>query len=82
MVRLQILLDDVDARALRLRAAEEGRPMAELVREGVDRVLGSRGGPARDERKRRAVAAAGRFRSGTRDLGTDHDAHLASAFSE
>jgi Arc/MetJ-type ribon-helix-helix transcriptional regulator len=33
------------------------------------------------ERRRRAIAAAGRFRSGTPDLSTEHDAHLEDAYA-
>lgn len=32
------------------------------------------------ERRRRAIAAAGRFRSGTADLSTDHDKYLEDAY--
>ena len=32
------------------------------------------------ERRRRAIAAAGRFRSGTPDLSTDHDKYLEDAY--
>jgi Arc/MetJ-type ribon-helix-helix transcriptional regulator len=33
------------------------------------------------ERRRRAIAAAGRFRSGTNDLSTEHDARLEEAYA-
>jgi Arc/MetJ-type ribon-helix-helix transcriptional regulator len=33
------------------------------------------------ERRRRAIAAAGRFRSGTHDLSTEHDARLEEAYA-
>jgi Arc/MetJ-type ribon-helix-helix transcriptional regulator len=33
------------------------------------------------ERRRRAIAAAGRFRSGTHDLSTGHDARLEEAYA-
>ena len=32
------------------------------------------------ERRRRAIEAAGKFRSGTPDLSSDHDRHLEEAF--
>jgi len=34
------------------------------------------------ERRRRALAAAGRFHSGTADLSSDHDRYLDEAFAE
>jgi len=33
-----------------------------------------------EERRKRALAAAGRFSSGLRDLSTEHDKYLAEAF--
>ncbi len=33
-----------------------------------------------EERKRRAIAAAGRFRSGLANLSTDHDHYLTEAY--
>jgi len=33
------------------------------------------------ERRRRAIATAGRFRSGIPDLSTEHDAHLEEAYA-
>ncbi len=55
------------------------------VREGSARY----GEPARSireitdgaERRRRAIAAAGRFRSGAPDLSTEHDGYLEDAYS-
>jgi hypothetical protein len=35
-----------------------------------------------EERHKRALDAAGRFRSGLRDLSTEHDKYLEEAFSE
>ena len=51
--------------------------MADMVREGVDLLLAS---DEREQLKRQSLDAAGRFRSGSPDLGTAHDAHLGDAF--
>ena len=51
--------------------------MADMVREGVDLLLAS---DEREQLKRQSLDAAGRFRSGSQDLGTAHDAHLGDAF--
>jgi hypothetical protein len=56
--------------------------MAELIRDGVDAVLRERGVANRDAVKARSLAALGRFKSATRDLGFGHDTHLADAFEE
>lgn len=80
MVRTQILLTEAQAQRLREQAAAEGRSMADLVRDSVDAMLEARAGGGRHHAKARALAAAGRFRSGVRDLGTRHDEHLADAW--
>jgi hypothetical protein len=56
--------------------------MAELIRRGVDALLRSKAPMGREEKKRRALAAVGRFRSGISDLSVDHDRYLAEAFTE
>jgi len=77
VVRTQILLSPDQLRALKIRAARQGRSMADLVREGVDLLLAS---DEREQLKRRSLEAAGRFRSGITDMGTAHDVHLDDAF--
>ena len=54
--------------------------MADLVRESVSEYLARRHVVDRDKVARRALALAGRYRSGCRDLAEDHDAHLDEAF--
>lgn len=80
MVRTQIQLTDAQARGLKALAASEGRSMAELIRDGVDALLRARGVVDREAIKARSVAALGRFKSGTRHLGSRHDEHVADAF--
>ena len=82
MIRTQIQLTEEQARALRKRAADEGRSMADLVRDGVDRLLVDRGVQDKEAAKRRSIAALGRFRSGMTDLGSAHDRHLGDAIDE
>ncbi len=82
MIRTQIQLSEAQMRALRRLAAARERSLAELVREGVDLLLRSSGGVDPEERKNRALAAAGRFRSGTADLSSEHDRYLAEAYKE
>ena len=80
MVRTQIQLTDVQAGALKVLAAAEGRSMADLVRDGVEAILHARGAVDRGTIKARSLAAVGRFKSTVRDLGARHDDHLADAF--
>ncbi|RPI97690.1 MAG: CopG family transcriptional regulator [Candidatus Aminicenantes bacterium] len=66
------------------------RPTEETAAGGVIREGSARyGAPApsfqemtdKTERRRRAIAAAGRFRSGAPDLSTDHDKYLDEAYA-
>jgi len=52
--------------------------MAALVRDAVDELLAKRRGVPEAEVRRRAIAAAGRFRSAHDDLSERHDAYLAT----
>jgi hypothetical protein len=80
MVRTQIQLTERQTQRLKALAKERGVSMAELIRESVDKLLESPAVIDREERKRRAIAVAGRFRSGLTDLGVNHDEYLAEAY--
>jgi len=83
MIRMQIQLTDQQLSLLRHEAAERGTSVAALVRDAVDRALKR---PARgaslEERKRRAIAAAGRFHSGLGDVSARHDDYFADSIEE
>jgi len=72
MIRTQIQLTEEQARRLKKLAGAHGRSIAELVRDGVERVLESTGG-SRRERMLQAARIFGRFRSRTPDLSARHD---------
>ena len=80
-VRTQIQLTEEQARALKARARDEERSMADLVRESVSEYLVRR--PARDRRAllARARALTGQFHSGYPDVAENHDRHLDEAFN-
>ncbi|HUI58553.1 MAG TPA: CopG family transcriptional regulator [Bryobacteraceae bacterium] len=80
MVRTQVQLTDGQLKALRNAAAETGRSVAELIRQGVDQYLAGRSELGREERIERAIRVAGQFSSGLSDVGTKHDKHLTEAF--
>lgn len=83
MVRTQIQLTERQARELKRVAAREGISMAEVIRRAVDEKIRERAGEAPwDERVRRALAAAGKFRSGAKDVAERHDAYLADAYGK
>ena len=73
MVRTQVRLTEEQTKALRKMAAVRRVSMAELVRQGVDEMLRSSTAIDADEKRKRALAAAGRYRSGRRDGSSAHD---------
>jgi hypothetical protein len=82
MIRTQIQLTERQTQRLKALAKERGVSMAELIRQSVDKLLDSREMLDWEDRKRRAIAAAGKFRSGLPDLATNHDRYLAEAYEE
>jgi len=82
MIRTQIQLSEEQMKSLKRLAAERQVSVAELVRQGVDVVLGAAAGERMEEKRRRAISVAGRFHSGVRDLSTRHDDYVAEAYSE
>jgi hypothetical protein len=81
MVRTQVQLTTEQLNKLKQLAAQRGVSIAELVREGVDVVLQS-ASTGIDEKRRRALAAVGRFHSGQKDISARHDDYLTEAYSE
>ena len=82
VVRTQIQLSEVQFKALKELSTSQNISMAELIRQAVDVLLRSTNEINHEERKRRAIAAAGRFHSGLTDLSTNHDRYLAEAYAE
>ena len=79
MIRTQIQIKEAQVQWLRMKAAERGISVSELIRESIefyrereDRVPG--------DKKMRALAAVGRFSSGRTDVSEDHDRYLAEAY--
>jgi Ribbon-helix-helix protein, copG family len=77
MLRNQIRLTEEQSLALKSLAAERRTSVAELIRQAVEDLLRQSPTLSRAEMKQRALAAAGRFRSGVKDLSTRHDDYLA-----
>ena len=80
MIRTQIQLTEKQAKNLKRIAASSHRSVAELIRQAVDNMIKSAVLVDVEERRRRALAASGRFSSGLQDLSTEHDKYLAEAF--
>ena len=82
MVRTQIQLTEEQAKALKKLASSRHLSIAELIRQGVDTVLRSNVTVDAEEKRKRAIAIAGRFSSGKRDISKEHDKYLAEAFAK
>ena len=79
MVRTQIQLEEEQVVLLKKMAAEHHASMAEMIRRAVDHFAQAAGAGGDRDARERALRATGRFRSGARDLGSRHDAHLGEA---
>jgi hypothetical protein len=82
MIRTQIQLTEEQARLLKRLASERQMSVAELIRQSVDYFVRTLQGPDIEERKQRAIAAVGRFRSECSDLSEEHDFYLAEAYNQ
>jgi 16S rRNA U516 pseudouridylate synthase RsuA-like enzyme len=80
MVRTQIQLSEEQAKAIKRIAAAQGTSMAEVIRRAVDDVIISRPSGNWNERHQRALAIVGKFRSGKRDISSNHDRYLAEVY--
>ncbi len=82
MIRTQIQLTEEQAKAIKTLAMKRDTKVAELIRRSVDELLQKAVGTDLAERRRRALAAAGRFHFGKTDVSTNHDDYLAEAYKE
>lgn len=73
MFETEIKLSEAQKSALEELAKMRNVSIADLIREGVDILLRFSAIPNTVEQKQRALPAAGRFRSGLRDLSKRHD---------
>ena len=82
MIRTQIQLTDDQAEKLKDFSASHHQSMAETIRQAVDTFMTERSGRNVADARKKAIAAAGKFKSGMANLSEDHDEHLAGAFGE
>lgn len=82
LVRIHIQLDDEQYEALEALAREKDVPLSELIRQGVDLLIAASQGATSAERRKRAIALAGRFHSQdlAANVSAEHDEHLAEIF--
>ena len=83
MIRTQVQLTEEQTQALKEMAHREQISMAELIRrQAIDRWLETTGPISTADRRRRALAAVGKFHSGRNDGSTRHDDYLDQAYGE
>ncbi len=82
MVRTQIQLKEDQIALLKDIASRRHTSVAELIRQAVDLIAKSGNSIDLKERQKRAIAAAGRFRSGVHDLSAKHDRYLSEAYNK
>ena len=82
MVRTQIQLTETQARAVKKAAMEEGTSVAEVIRRAVEKMVESKPKMNTQEKIRRAMAMAGKYRSGKKDVSRKHDQYLAEAYKK
>ena len=82
MIRTQIQLPEEQVAWLKKMAVAQHKSMAEIIRQAVDFFAKAKQGEGEEQRRRRAMTAAGRFRSGVRDLAASHDSYLTEIFGE
>lgn len=82
MIRTQIQLTEEQATRVKQIASSRGVPMAEVIRDAIEAAIAAGTGPASEERRKRALTIAGRFRSGKKDISRKHDTYLAEAFGQ
>ena len=80
MVPTQIQLTEDQAMMLKKKAKAKHVSIAELIRQSVDQF--ARMDTFDEEKRKRAIAAAGRFHSGIRDLSVKHNKYLAEAYAK
>ena len=81
MIRMQVQLTEEQHRAIKQLAERRGISASAIVREGVDLAL-RRTDPDREKLWERALAAAGRFSSGTGDMSERHDEIFVEAIMD
>lgn len=80
-MRTQIQLTENQARTLKRLAQQKQMSLSAMIRQSVDLYIALEGERPLDEQYARALAVAGKYRSGDTDLGRNHDDYLADAYA-
>ena len=79
MIRTQVQIGEDQITWLRRMARDKGVSVSQLIREGID-LYRQREDRLPLEKKKKALAAVGRFSSGRSDVSGRHDDYLAEAY--
>ena len=79
MVQTQIELSEKQMEALEALANQRHTSVSDIVRESIDYLLQAEPTFYSEDQKQKALAAAGRFKSGLGDLSKRHDDYLSEA---
>jgi len=82
MVRTQIQLTEAQVSKIKKAAIDQGTSVAEVIRRAVENMVQSSAKITTQERARRAMEIAGKFRSGKRNISGKHDKYLAEAYEK
>jgi hypothetical protein len=82
MVRTQIQLTEDQAKALRRISASRNLSVAELIRRAIDAMIRTSSSVDPEEQLKRALAIAGKFGSGRRDISKKHDTYLTEGYTK
>jgi hypothetical protein len=80
MVRTQIQMEEDQIEWLRHKAKEKRMSVSQLIREGVE-FYRTHEEQLPEDKKKKALAAVGRYASGISDISEKHDDYLAKAFN-
>lgn len=81
MIRTQIQMEEDQINWLKAEASARGVSVSQLIREGIA-LFRAREERFPEEKKKRALAAVGRFSSNLSDVSKRHDDYLAEVFSK
>jgi len=82
MVRTQIQLTERQAAALKKLSISRHQSISELIRQAVDTMIKTGAVVDVEDKRKRALAIVGRFRSGKRDISKEHDKYLGESFGK
>ena len=80
MVRTQIQQTEAQVSKIKKAAMDQGTSVAEVIRRAVENMVQSSAKMSIQERAKRAIEIAGKFRSGKKNIGRKHDEYLAEAY--